>query len=738
MANSPPTINVLKYKGTGSVQVFPLLPTQLLGTQDGANIGTGGGPGPALETPGSGTFSVNRNVEFLDDRFCLSVSSAATGGVYRKNQGGAGQWGFVGVSLSPKTPGGSTSGLHILHPAGVPTMAYIIKDSGDALRIISTTDGASFSNVQFESTSPPGGLTWGHGIVYRNSIFWVHQANPFGGLGAGAVTEYDLVLGSPIRYNVSGVLDGNNLGCSFALHVHDNVLFLAGWSNATGLARVTKLQTGSFQTVVTDASQIAGGSADVLGFTGHPALFTDLATGDLIFIQSGVRTSNSTARAQVSRIQNATSGSPVLLDISSTVMGAAEGADKYLEGGGSANRQRRWVVNVDTDSDPVNPRIFLTTWVSGGSTETWEWKGVGAEIEAVALLAGISDDFSFPYNTVGGGHRLPRTAAIEIGDTSNPPEEAIGGTKVYFRGRGSSSSGTVTFRGTDSEGTPTTTIPIAATSLVVGTGMFVGLEAYYHLDGGGTDSSGKGLTMFPVGAVTYDTGILGLGFAGTGTNTIYLNLPSAGFLPTLQLGVAAGSQFTPFTVQAWVKPNTVVGIQTIVELGDKSLDGWRMESNGGGVNFTLHGRFFFSVATIPSGSFSHLVCTSDGLTWRSYLNGIEINTDVQGLNSLTSGDPLRIGNRLENDQPFDGIIDEVAIWSRGLSAAEVLSLYNAGAGKLLTDPTSLPTTPTISGNTIIDFTPDKGATLYSVILDVDAAGVDIGEGEVGLIIAGFS
>ena len=44
--------------------------------------------------------------------------------------------------------------------------------------------------------------------------------------------------------------------------------------------------------------------------------------------------------------------------------------------------------------------------------------------------------------------------------------------------------------------------------------------------------------------------------------------------------------------------------------------------------------------------------------------------------------------------PFyvDGIIDEVGIWARSLSDAEVTQLYNAGAG--LTYPFTLPFTPT--------------------------------------------
>ena len=507
MANNPITESVFKWKGTGAVLVSPLLPTRILGTQDGSDVGTGGPGLAAFETTApAGNFIVNRNIEFLDDRYALGgAENSAGSGVYKKGQGGAGLWGRVqggGANLFPNF-GGHCSGLHVLHPAGVPTLAYLLMAENGQFLAFLTTDGTTGAawvagSLNIGSANPVAGST-GMSLVFRDSIVWAHSLSTGAG---GTITQYNFALGARTTYNSTNVLDGNNLGCSYALHVHGNVLFLAGWSLATGLSRVTKLQAGSFVTVVTDSTQIAGNGADVISFTGHNALFTDFATGDLIWIQAGLRVSNLAPRAQVFRIQNAVSGSPTPSDISSTVMGAVEGADKYLEGGGSANRQRRWAINIDTQSDPGTPRTFLTTWVAGGGTETWEWKGVGAEMEAVALLAGISDDFALPYNTVGGGERSPRIAAVEIGDVANPTVEVAGGTKIFFRGRGVAAAGTLTFYGTDSEGTPSTVVPISAFVVVSG--------------GSGTPSqSGNTIIDFePDNGVTLYSVVLDTGAAG--------------------------------------------------------------------------------------------------------------------------------------------------------------------------------------------------------------------------------
>jgi hypothetical protein len=202
MANNPPTVNVVKYKGSGNPAVFPLLPTQVLGTQDGSDLGTGG-PGLATlaTTIPAGTFSSNKVIEFLGDRYVLTddgSGSGATTGVYKKNSGGAGQWGRVrgGEFAGDTQKDGDNSGLFVLHPAGVPTLAYMQFDGLGELRIALTIDGTTGANwganqgilLETNASSP---ATMGQAIVFRDSIFWIHHQFT-GGAGAGSVTSYDL------------------------------------------------------------------------------------------------------------------------------------------------------------------------------------------------------------------------------------------------------------------------------------------------------------------------------------------------------------------------------------------------------------------------------------------------------------------------------------------------------------------------------------------------------------------
>lgn len=500
MANNPPTVNVYKYKGTGDTQVFPLLPTQLLGTQDGIDLISG------LETPASGTFISNRVVEFLGDRFVVGNSGSTQLPVYRRDQGGAGNWGrasAVGIAGDPNL----IIGIFVLHPDGVPTMAAWYW-SVNQIRMHITTDGSTFTDTLVENTgSIPS--TFGQALVFRHSLFVVHKRYT-GASGQGSITQYDLVLSTTTRYDPTGLIDSQN-ACSQDIHVHDNVVFyFAATTGSNSPWRLWKLVAGSFVAVYTDSTQ--GGRGSVSSHFGHSVMFTDDATGDLIIVMSGATTAGEVATSKVVRIQNA-AGSPTPSDITSTVLGSGEGADKYLVGGGSVDFSRRWSVFVDNDADPLNPRTFLWTWVPGGSTECWEWKGVAAEIEAVASLSGISDDFALPRNTIGGGHRSPRIAAVEIGDVSNNQDEALGGTKVFFHGEGSSAVGVVTFYGSIDEGPPDTVIPIVAASLIVESGSPPTTPSI----------SGNTLTNFTpdsgvaLYSVILDTSTFGLGEGGVGT-----------------------------------------------------------------------------------------------------------------------------------------------------------------------------------------------------------------------------
>lgn len=98
-----------------------------------------------------------------------------------------------------------------------------------------------------------------------------------------------------------------------------------------------------------------------------------------------------------------------------------------------------------------------------------------------------------------------------------------------------------------------------------------------------------------------------------------------------------------------------------------------LEIWGQGIDFTCVGR------TFALNNFHHVAMTYDGITRRLYIDGDNCGNSTSAL--LTGTLPITIGaDRNPAVQPLKGAIDEFGIWNRTLTTAEVLALYNGGAG----------------------------------------------------------
>ena len=74
--------------------------------------------------------------------------------------------------------------------------------------------------------------------------------------------------------------------------------------------------------------------------------------------------------------------------------------------------------------------------------------------------------------------------------------------------------------------------------------------------------------------------------------------------------------------------------------------------------------------TTQSGKWTHCVCTYDGKTAKIYVDGELKKEDAQGLKLVGGKQDLRIGHRLGSGHWYNGLIDEVTIFSVALTAAQ--------------------------------------------------------------------
>jgi nitrous oxidase accessory protein NosD len=92
-----------------------------------------------------------------------------------------------------------------------------------------------------------------------------------------------------------------------------------------------------------------------------------------------------------------------------------------------------------------------------------------------------------------------------------------------------------------------------------------------------------------------------------------------------------------------------------------------------------------SVADVPNDAWTHVIGTYDGATMRVYLNGVQDNTlSANSITPLVNDVPLYIGAQRSSGSPvmhFQGLIDEVRIWNRTLTADEIQELYNSNLYK---------------------------------------------------------
>ena len=100
---------------------------------------------------------------------------------------------------------------------------------------------------------------------------------------------------------------------------------------------------------------------------------------------------------------------------------------------------------------------------------------------------------------------------------------------------------------------------------------------------------------------------------------------------------------------------------------------------------------------LTANTWTHLTATYDGTALRIYVNGVQ-SAQLLAVGSITtSTGALKIGGNSIWPEDFQGLIDEVRIYSRALSQAEIQADMNASVGNPDTQPPTAPTGPRRDG-----------------------------------------
>ena len=297
------------------------------------------------------------------------------------------------------------------------------------------------------------------------------------------------------------------------------------------------------------------------------------------------------------------------------------------------------------------------------------------------------------------GINYPTAISITVGDyqINSGSWTSLSGTV--------SNGDTVTVRQTSSASpsTPTTeTLTIGGvsgafnvTTAASGDPNASGLIAWWKAEENGYDAVG-GNHGTAMNGLTYAAGKVNQAFSLDGVN----DYVDAGTNDAFNFNGGAGD----FTIQAWIKKNAnagtgIIGKATHGPGGPYSgpYSGWDLGTLDDGSLF-LSGvgvwDFRTSPNTIIAGNWYHVAVTKNGSSYKLYSNGQEVASASHG-NLETSSSPLLIGSVYSDVYFFNGLIDEVKIYNRALSAAEVSKLagtypdaftFNAQTGVALSTP----------------------------------------------------
>jgi hypothetical protein len=308
-------------------------------------------------------------------------------------------------------------------------------------------------------------------------------------------------------------------------------------------------------------------------------------------------------------------------------------------------------VTVSNAASDVTPPSVSVTAPAAGATVSG----------TVTLTATAADNVG-----VFGVQFLVDAAPVGTEDTTSPYSSSWSTTGLP--------NGThqVTARARDAAGNSTTSAVVSLTVSNTTPPPPGGLVAAYGFnEGTGTttaDASGGGQVGTIAGATWTTAGRFGAALSFNGVNSLVTVADTAALHLT-----------TGMTLEAWVQSTANGNWRTVVlkeipaGLAYSLYSSDNVSRPSGYARIGGADRSAITSAAVPLNTWTHLAFTYDGAAMRLYVNGTLAATTTQTGAMATSTNPLRIGGNTIWTEWFAGLIDEVRVYNRALSATEIQS-----------------------------------------------------------------
>lgn len=154
--------------------------------------------------------------------------------------------------------------------------------------------------------------------------------------------------------------------------------------------------------------------------------------------------------------------------------------------------------------------------------------------------------------------------------------------------------------------------------------------------------------------------------------------------------VDAGNNFSmggkDFSIEVWVKPNAINGVNTIISkrIDGETNKGYDLILNNGAPSFRVKNKSVTSTKTITTNRWYHLAGVYTASKMSLYVDGMEVQTNTNNIpNSSGNLDtPFLIGatnsstTAKETKDHFNGFIEELRIWQKPISKAQIRFFMN--------------------------------------------------------------
>jgi len=226
--------------------------------------------------------------------------------------------------------------------------------------------------------------------------------------------------------------------------------------------------------------------------------------------------------------------------------------------------------------------------------------------------------------------------------------------------------------------------------------------ALYQLDSdGGTTNNVPDTTTNNNGIasnVTYTTGKYGNAAVFNGSNS--------------KIDTGISSLSSPFSVSMWINEDSLDSGMFFANWNSTSADMYWQTTSDGRLRISIDGfseQFFGTAGDVTINTWHHIAVTLGSGVYEVYLDGVSLGTSTTSVTTFSSGQNFMIGNSAKSSSPypFDGLIDQVRIFNKAISAQDVGTLYNE------TSSTASNTNPLSEG---------AGVALYSFDYDASDAG----------------